>query len=112
MISDVLFIIKLLAYIWAFLEVATLAGLYNYARGRMTKSPIIKSLFWFLTAISFEIVYRFTLNYTVRITAEYHDVFRDGVIIPLIMTAFTARRFRNESTRIDPPISDKNKDRV
>lgn len=101
MISDVLFFIKLVFYVWAFIEVAVLTNLYNYARFKMTKSPIIKSLFFFLVAITFEIVYRFFLNYTVRITTVYHDIFRDGVIIPLFFTAITARRFRKESIKSD-----------
>jgi len=89
--------VKLLCYVWAFIEIASAANLYKFAISKMTNSPIMRALFWFLVAISTEMLYRFLLNYTVILTTRFHDTFRDGVIIVLLFSAITARRFRETS---------------
>lgn len=97
MIAQILFITKLVAYVWALVEVSTLAHLYFYAYRAGSRSRVIKYLFILLTAIAFNIAYRLVLNYTVNLRPEYHRVFKHGVIIPLILIILTSRGFRKVS---------------
>ena len=97
MIDGVLDFIKILLYIVAFVELATLTHLYYYAYKSKKQSKVILNLAILLAVFTFTLFYRFLLSYTVFISINTHRIFRQGVIIPLLLTIVAARRFRKVS---------------
>jgi hypothetical protein len=101
---EILPTIKLILYVWAIAEVASLAHLYLYAYKEGKRSPVLRGLFFLLVAFTISLVYRFMFSYTVHIVEGYHTIFRHGVMLPLILIIVAARHFRYVSTKKEEEI--------